>query len=162
MNNAYDYLKNVSDPFSGQFGGITTDMFYPYIAMAQKCQYDDTFPSYQLFDYLPFPDNQKVIKEYVGFNGPVSAAVYFNPMQHYTSGVWADDQNQCGKNKANKALTIVGYGVDNSGAKPISYWLCKNYYGVNWGEQGYIRIVRDEDGRGVCQLTRYCVAPEAM
>jgi hypothetical protein len=162
VNNAYDYLKDLSDPTKG-FGGITTDFWYPYVANTQKCYYDqDSFPSYQLFDYLPLPDNQKVIKEYVGLNGPVSAAVYFQPMQHYTSGIWADDQNQCKQNKADKSLTIVGYGVDNSSGTPISYWLCKNYYGANWGEQGYIRIVRQEDGRGVCQITRYCVAPEAF
>jgi hypothetical protein len=79
VNNAYDYMKNVSDPTAG-FGGITTNTWYPYMAMAQKCQYDETYPSYALFDYLPLPDSQKTIKEYVGFNGPVSAAVYFQPM----------------------------------------------------------------------------------
>lgn len=142
-------MKNMSDPTQG-FGGITTDMFYPYIAMQQQCYYDDTFPSYQLFDYLPFPDNQATIKHYVGELGPVSAGVYFQPMQAYKSGIWSDDSDKCGRNKADKTLTIVGYGVDSSSGTAISYWLCKNYYGANWGEDGYIRIVRQETGKGVC------------
>lgn len=130
--------------------------------MAGNCQYDETLPSYQLFDYLQFPDNQEVIKKFVGLEAPVSAGVYFEPMIHYSSGVWTDDDNKCGRNKADKALTIVGYGVDNSGSNPVSYWLCKNFFGKDWGEQGYIRIVRQETGRGVCQITRYCLAPEAF
>lgn len=154
-------MKNISDPEAG-FGGITTDMIYPYTAFAGDCMYNQGFPSYQLFDYLPFPNRQDVIKSYVAENGPVGAGVFFQPMQHYQSGIWADDSDECGRNKADKSLTIVGYGVDNTGSVPISYWLCKNYYGTTWGEEGYIRIIRQEDGKGVCQLTRYCTAPEAF
>lgn len=43
-------------------------------------------------------------------------------------------------------MLLVGYGRDEQ--KKINYWKLKNSWGVNWGMQGYLYIVRKGDGEG--------------
>jgi C1A family cysteine protease len=79
ITNSFNYLKDISDPAKG-FEGLTTDVWYPYIASAGRCQYDETLPSYQLLTYVQLGNSQAAIKNNVGLSGPVSAGVYFEPM----------------------------------------------------------------------------------
>ena len=57
----------------------------------------------------------------------------------------------------NHAVVLVGYGVTDDG---IMYWLAKNSWGENWGEQGYMRIRRMvEWPEGMCGLAQYANYP---
>uniref|UniRef100_A0A0E0E0C6 Cathepsin propeptide inhibitor domain-containing protein n=1 Tax=Oryza meridionalis TaxID=40149 RepID=A0A0E0E0C6_9ORYZ len=47
----------------------------------------------------------------------------------------------CGK-KRNHAVAVVGYGTASDGTR---YWLLKNSWGTDWGENGYMRIAVDAD-----------------
>lgn len=64
--------------------------------------------------------------------------------QFYSGGVY---DKECGTD-LDHAVLGVGYGVDDSGMK---YWIIKNSWGPDWGEEGYFRIKRSErDPIGKC------------
>ena len=42
-------------------------------------------------------------------------------------------------------IQVVGYGTDNG----VDYWLIKNSWGPDWGENGFIRLQR---GVGMCGI----------
>lgn len=55
----------------------------------------------------------------------------------------------CGT-ELNHGVAAVGYGTALDGTK---YWLVKNSWGTEWGEQGYIRIQRGVEAKeGLCGI----------
>lgn len=54
----------------------------------------------------------------------------------YHSGVF----NGCNEDKIiiNHGVALVGYGDDEDGA----YWIIRNHWGTQWGENGYMRLRR--------------------
>lgn len=52
---------------------------------------------------------------------------------------------------------IVGYGTEIINNASVPFWLCKNSWSVDWGEQGYFRMVR---GKDMCGLTSFLIWPD--
>eukprot|EP00933_Yihiella_yeosuensis_P013712 TRINITY_DN1257_c1_g1_i1.p1 TRINITY_DN1257_c1_g1~~TRINITY_DN1257_c1_g1_i1.p1 ORF type:complete len:454 (+),score=123.61 TRINITY_DN1257_c1_g1_i1:80-1441(+) len=66
-------------------------------------------------------------------SGPVAVSAAAGGWFRYHSGIF----NSC-NNVINHAVTLYGYGTDNG--QP--YWLVRNSWGSDWGEKGFVRIVR--------------------
>jgi len=64
----------------------------------------------------------------------------------YESGVL--DSSKCG-NDLDHAVLAVGWGKDEKTG--LEYWLIKNTWNTDWGEEGYIRIAI-VDGDGICGI----------
>nr|POE64111.1 vignain [Quercus suber] len=88
---------------------------------------------------------------------PVSVAIDAggSDFQLYSSGVFT---GACGTS-IDHGVTAVGYGVTNDGSK---YWLVKNSWGTQWGEEGNIRVQRDVAAKeGLCGIAMQTSYPTA-
>ena len=67
---------------------------------------------------------------------------------YYKSGVYSSIS--CSAD-LNHAVIMVGFGTTEDGK---NYYLVKNSWGKDWGEQGYIRISRNyaNKGKGICGI----------
>ena len=65
----------------------------------------------------------------------------------YSSGVITGEE--CGTDLDHGVL-IVGYGTENG----KDYWLVKISWGESWGDDGYVKIGRNDtiDNAGVCGI----------
>ena len=89
--------------------------------------------------------------------GPVTVAVDAGSLafQFYKRGVF-DHPERCGTD-LNHAITVVGYSnLADSDEGP--YWIVRNSWGEDWGEDGYIRIAI-RDGEGVCGINMEVTFP---
>ena len=151
MENTFTWLK--------ENGGIMTDTDYPYKGRKGTCQSDETkYVDMQITGYTKLgsgsstwdPVDEDEIKEFLYETGPLAVALNANPLQTYSSGILDKTSSQCPTSGMNHAVTMVGYGHDDSRDK--DYWIVKNSWGKNWGEDGYFRIRR---GTGCCGINCY-------
>jgi len=75
--------------------------------------------------------------------GPVAISVHGDPWHEYGGGVF----DGCEKDVViDHAVTLYGFGEDEQ----AKYWLIRNTWGSDWGENGYIRLLRHDDGETYC------------
>ncbi|KAK8950050.1 hypothetical protein KSP40_PGU013709 [Platanthera guangdongensis] len=54
-------------------------------------------------------------------------------------------------------MTVVRYGQTVNG---IKYWILRNSLGLMWGEDGYMRMLRDiSNPEGLCRITKKAYYP---
>nr|CAD7585576.1 unnamed protein product [Timema genevievae] len=72
--------------------------------------------------------------------------VIISPMNCYDpSGVYTNYKD-CDPNNLTHAATLCGFGTTEDGVK---YWLLKNSWGTDWGEEGYVRVGRQNNTCGI-------------
>jgi C1A family cysteine protease len=120
---------------------------YPYAGVDGKCK--SCIPVAHFSSCSDVKPNDQISLLNAVSLGPVSVALsadtkYF---QSYSGGVL--DATAC-YTELNHGVLIVGYGTDN-GQK---YWNVKNSWSSEWGEQGYIRILRSDSNNdaGICGI----------
>jgi cathepsin L len=72
--------------------------------------------------------------------------------QHYKSGIITSEE--CGTS-LDHAVLAVGYGSENG----VEYYIVKNSWAADWGENGYVRIGA-VDGLGICGIQQLSVYPD--
>ena len=56
------------------------------------------------------------------------------------SGVYTPQGHSTGQTDINHVVALMGYGTDETTGE--DYWLVRNSWGPQWGEEGYIRLKR--------------------
>ena len=118
---------------------LCTAVSYPYQAQQTQCRQRQCNGRLKLKKTQSFSGEQNLAIAVA--QQPVAVALGVNPaFQHYKSGVF---DAPCPLS-ANHAVVVAGY--------TLTEWLIQNSWGTTWGEQGWIRIIRN---KGMCGIGRY-------
>jgi C1A family cysteine protease len=104
------------------------------------------------------------IKTAIMTYGVVDAAVdVTSAFQAYSGGIYEDSRKSCPSSpcyytNTNHAIALVGWN-DNGDAVNKGYWILRNSWGSDWGENGYMRI-KYKSARVACEAA-YLVADSA-
>jgi C1A family cysteine protease len=138
-----------------QSQGIVREDDYPYQGNVQTCQLQGQIPvAAQITSFADVTANDEQQLLQVVAQQPVSASIAVAPEFHqYSEGVYS---GTCGT-RLNHAITIIGYGISEEGMK---YWLIKNSWGESWGENGYMKMLRESsEFGGHCGIAMQAVYP---
>ncbi|GAB6027590.1 hypothetical protein CHUAL_001833 [Chamberlinius hualienensis] len=146
ITSAFDYIKNNH--------GIDTEKSYPYEGHDGTCRFqkDNIGATCSSFVNLP-RGNEDYLQESIAFQGPISVAIDANhfSFNFYESGIYYEPQ--CNPNVMSHAVLAVGYGADEK-----EYYIVKNSWDVDWGEDGYIRMSRNKNNNcGISTMACYPV-----
>jgi len=153
-----------------QYGGVNEEWVYPYVdffAPSMEKKYTQTcqnisarFPQISNGDGTNFTftwwpkanvsaytrvarNNALAVMEALATQGPLGITISSDPWPDYESGVL---HNNFTANYTWQSLDhdaqLVGYGFDFD--LGVNYWVVRNSWGTNYGEDGFIRLLRPE------------------
>jgi len=137
MDDAFEYIIKNS--------GLGSEASYPYTARDGKCKQVPSVVTVSKYTDVKKNDETGLMSA-VNIE-PVSVAVDAQSWSSYRKGIMT---GPCGKSLDHGVLAI-GYGTDSG----TDYWLVKNSWGVSWGEQGFIRLVRNKNECGIAEAASY-------
>ena len=132
--------------------GLCTEEDYPYMEVESECRDSSCEVAVKTVDRVVLPQGDEESLANAVALTPVSITLDASGMQLYKSGIITS----CTEN-VNHGVLAVGYGVEEESG--IKYWIVKNSWGEDWGEEGYCRIEKDVGGMGRCAITYGSVYP---
>ena len=145
---ALDYvIKN-------QAGMFNLEEDYPYTAKDGKCVFDSTKGYGKITGYTSVKSgSEDDLAAKVSQMGPASVCIDASnwSFQMYSTGIY--DEPSCSSAFLDHAVGCVGYGTENG----VNYWIIRNSWGTSWGEEGYIRMVKDKKNQ--CGAATSAIVP---
>ncbi|KAL4472376.1 hypothetical protein ABPG74_018325 [Tetrahymena malaccensis] len=133
---AFDCVMNI-------LKGIMKNQDYPYQAITRKeCDHDASKTVFSPDGYENISTNNEIAMKEAVSRQPISVCISGSSQnfKFYKGGIADDKLLGCDPQYTDHCLGIVGYGSENG----KNYWILKNSWGENWGEKGYIRLLRSD------------------
>jgi C1A family cysteine protease len=136
---AFNYVQNISL-------GLDSDASYPYTAAAGPCHFDSTGVAGTCSGHIDVTHNDEIALQAAVSSHVVSASIFADTYDFvlYKGGIF--NSTLCPTDKPNLSVSIVGFDAI------AGYWIIRNNWGVDWGENGYMRMVM---GRNMCGLAAH-------
>ncbi|XP_064076655.1 uncharacterized protein LOC135194777 [Vanessa tameamea] len=125
--NACEYLQS--------HGAMSEDS-YSYIGRDGQCKYNPNNVKVKVNDCLSLKVSEDELAEKLVTIGPLSVGIDSEALQQYNGEPITEG---CPGSTPDHAVLLVGYETDAVGNK---YWLVKNSWGANWGDEGYFKMQR--------------------
>jgi cathepsin L len=147
MDQAFQYIHDQD--------GIDSEQSYEYeMRDDQPCRYKESNKAGDDVGFIDIPQfSESHLKHALATQGPVSIAIDAGnrSFQFYSHGVYYEPR--CSSTQLDHGVLAVGYGdfkeempgSEEAKKEHTKYWLVKNSWGSEWGDEGYIRIARDAD-----------------
>jgi len=144
---ALDYIMNI---------GVVTEECFPYTAQDDPCNlcydYLDKLSTITSFGYVTQMTADEDLIKFALQDGPLIASMDVYPdFNSYSHDIYSPIPNQ--EEPKGHCVVLLGYyddGVDR-------YWICKNSWGTNWGEDGFFNIKM-----GVCEIGKFVMRLEGV
>ena len=149
---AYDYV------LENQGGLWETEADYPYKGVDQSCKWDSSKGTCKFSSYFRPTSTSERSEEKLASGcaeyGVVSIAIDASnwSFQLYSGGIY--DESSCSSTSLDHAVGLVGYGTEGS----TPYWIVRNSWGTSWGENGYIRMIKDKKNQ--CGVASDTIIPQ--
>ncbi|XP_061708159.1 uncharacterized protein LOC133518470 [Cydia pomonella] len=123
--------------------GVVLEKDYPYKAKQLTCHEDPSkvvtkVTSHQVYKKI----DEETLKQLVYEKGPLSVAIDPADLPFHKKGILYP--HYC-SNWVRHAMLLVGYGIENG----TKYWILKDSYGLDNGDQGFFKLVR---GINACSM----------
>lgn len=117
--------------------GIPPESCFPYQGRTLACEPCDNWKelAWQIDTFKFVNNSTNAFKSALVEHGPIVAVVTApDDWFYYTEGVYEPVMDVDGVGWANHAVLLVGWHDEGK------YWIVKNSWGANWGEQGYAKV----------------------
>ncbi|CAK1590706.1 unnamed protein product [Parnassius mnemosyne] len=143
LDQAFKYITMNGIPSQREYG--------PYLQQDGYCKLENMTQVYTIKGFARVPSlSETALKVALLKYGPVTVGIYAGTnMKFYSSGIFYDID--CSKSMLNHGVTVVGYGVRDG----TNYWIVKNSWGEDWGEDGYILMSAVNDNCNVMSEAYY-------
>jgi C1A family cysteine protease len=125
-------------------GGQDTESSYPYTGQDGTCASSSGTIGAKISSVVSVAQNEQTMYDLLSAKMPLSICADAEPWQDYSGGILT--ANQCTTN-IDHAIQLTGYSPSQGG-----YWIVRNSWGANWGEQGFIYL---QYGQDTCGITSY-------
>lgn len=127
-----------------QHHGLQSEAHYHHHDGDDKCKGLKKHSAIALSGWHRLPTNEgKPLLNSIANHGPVVVSVDGGPWMAYSHGVF----DSCDKDSTvNHAVLAIGFGEE----KGKKYWLIRNSWGKEWGDHGFIKLLRHDNDNDYC------------